>query len=67
MPPPFSNPGSAPGLGGLGKLNWYVGSSFSGIREELQFSRIFLENPVGLASMGYIVPVYREFQRMPQA
>ena len=26
-------------------------SSFSGILEELQFSGIFLENPVGLASM----------------
>ena len=29
-------------------------SSFSGIREELQFSGIFPENPVGLASMGSV-------------
>ena len=30
-------------------------SSFSGIREELQFFGIFLENPVGLASIPMIV------------
>ena len=30
-------------------------SSFSGIREELQFSGIFPENPVGLASMNYAI------------
>ena len=29
-------------------------SSFSGIREELQFSGIFPENPVGLASMTMV-------------